>query len=148
MRRETIRWLDCYLGVAFLIASMARPALAGDVVYFIVPPWIQSGVTLDMVRKGQLTDTSKWLGLELPYSQWEHVSSFDSAADCEEHRRTLLLVSSAGLEGTEDAIQRVAALVTKLSLKQVREMAPQLAVVFPAIWESRCVASSDPRLSR
>ncbi len=35
---------------------------------------------MDMIRKGQLSDTSKWLGLELPYSRWGHLGSFDSAA--------------------------------------------------------------------
>ena len=116
--------------------------------YLVAPQWIQAGVTVDMIRKGRLTDTSKWLGLDLPYLQWGQLSSFDSASGCEQNRNELLLIGSAGLDGTEEAIQRVAASLPKFSLEHVRETAPKLASVFPAIWESRCVASSDPRLSR
>ncbi len=112
--RVALVW--CFSWVAISPAAV----VAGAGWYLLEPP-AQPRISKGEEKIFAITDA--------PLSQWEHVRSYDKAADCEKAKKDR---SASALRDTED--------------KQYADQKDTFILLYIEASNSRCVASDDPRL--
>lgn len=128
--------------LSFLVLTIAIPLYAADGWYLLVPPRSNYNTKAAFLNGYKILD-------DQPLSKWGQQGAYDSAAECEAMKQTLIISEqNAYSASSTDYIKAGQADASQNVLAFKRAAVEELNADVLALMASRCINSNDPRLKR